>query len=157
VFFKLRPAGLADLTQAYQLMPSALGVGFAGTLFALALWLSSQSAAVTSAMAGQIVLNGFAAAKWSPTRMRFISRSLAIIPAFGVSLFMSEHGLTALLVLSQVVLSLQLPFVAIPLVRLTGNRALMGSMTNHRVTGFFGWGLIAVIVLSDAALVWSST
>jgi manganese transport protein len=155
IFFKAQTGGTADLTQAYRLMPSMLGVGFAGTLFALALWLSSQSAAVTSAMAGQIVLHGFAVTKFSPHEMRLVSRSFAIIPALIVSFCTSEHGLTTLLVLSQIVLSLQLPFVAIPLVRLTSDRSVMGIMANDRLTGILGWGLIAAIVLSDAGLMWS--
>jgi manganese transport protein len=155
VFYPAHAAGVADLTQAYRLMPSMLGVSFAGSLFALALWLSSQSAAVTSAMAGQIVLDGFGVVNIPPARLQMISRSLAIVPAFVVSLCVSQHGLTALLVLSQVILSLQLPFVAIPLVRLTSDTALMGDMANGRTTAALGWALIAAILLSDCALVWS--
>jgi manganese transport protein len=141
------------ITDAYKLMPSALGLGFASTLFGLGLWLASLSASVTSAMAGEIVLKGFGVVRVSPTRLRSISRIVAVVPALAVSCVAGPQGVSAVLVLSQVVLSLQLPFVAIPLLNMTANPRVMGGMGNKFGTQVAGWALMAAIVVSDVILV----
>jgi manganese transport protein len=141
-----------NLLQAYKLMPAALGVGFASILFGFALWLASQSAAVTSAMAGEIVLKGFGVVKTSPRNLRAISRVAATVPALLAACWFGEAGSTKLLVLSQVALSFQLPFVAIPLLRLTSKKEVMADLANDQASRVAGWTIMALIFASDAAL-----
>ncbi|HVW74788.1 MAG TPA: Nramp family divalent metal transporter [Rhizomicrobium sp.] len=152
IFHHQAPGEVVDLSQAYKLLPLSFGTRFAGVLFGIALWLSSQGAAITSAMAGRIVLEGFNTVKISPVRARSISRTLAVVPALLVSCLCGRGGTNALLIFSQVILSVQLLFVALPLLRLTGDADLMKGLANKVLTRIIGWGIIGTIFASDMAL-----
>ena len=146
--------GVADIGQAYQLLTPVLGVSLASVLFAAALLCSGQNSTLTGTLAGQIVMEGFLHWRLQPWLRRLITRSLAIIPAALVIGIMGEGHVTALLILSQVILSFQLPFAVVPLIQFTGDRSKMGEFVNSRATAIFGWAMAAAIIALNAALLW---
>jgi manganese transport protein len=145
---------VADISQAYQLLTPVLGASLASTLFAAALLCSGQNSTLTGTLAGQIVMEGFLDLHIKPWLRRLITRSLAIIPAAFVIGIMGEGHVTALLILSQVILSFQLPFAVVPLIQFTGDRSKMGEFTNSRLTAVFGWAMAVAIIVLNAALLW---
>jgi manganese transport protein len=145
---------VADISQAYQLLTPVLGASFASTLFAVALLCSGQNSTVTGTLAGQIVMEGFLDLRLKPWLRRLITRSLAIIPAALVIGIMGEGHVTSLLILSQVVLSFQLPFAVVPLIQFTGDRSNMGEFTNSRLTAILGWTMAGAIIVLNIALLW---
>ena len=145
---------VADISQAYQLLTPVLGASLASTLFAAALLCSGQNSTLTGTLAGQIVMQGFLDLRLKPWLRRLITRSLAIIPAALVIGIMGEGHVTSLLILSQVVLSFQLPFAVVPLIQFTGDRSKMGEFTNGRLTVVLGWTMAAAIIVLNAALLW---
>src|ERR1700681_1252605 len=145
---------VADISQAYQLLTPVLGASLASTLFAAALLCSGQNSTLTGTLAGQIVMEGFLDLRLKPWLRRLITRSLAIIPAALVIGIMGEGHVTSLLILSQVVLSFQLPFAVVPLIQFAGDRSKMGEFTNGRITAFVGWAMAVAIVVLNAALLW---
>ncbi|HEX3375904.1 MAG TPA: Nramp family divalent metal transporter [Candidatus Acidoferrales bacterium] len=145
---------VADISQAYQLLTPVLGVSLASVLFATALLCSGQNSTLTGTLAGQICMEGFLHWKVSPWLRRLITRSMAIIPAALVIGIMGESHTTSLLILSQVVLSFQLPFAVVPLIQFTSDRSKMGEFTNGTFTTIFGWFLAAAIIVLNAALLW---
>lgn len=114
---------MQEIEQAHALLAPMLGVGLASTLFAVALLASGINSTVTATLAGQIVMEGFLQLRLPPWVRRLLTRGIAIVPVVIVTWLYGEAGTARLLVLSQVVLSMQLPFAVIPLVRLspTGN------------------------------------
>jgi manganese transport protein len=145
---------VADISQAYQLLTPVLGASFASVLFAAALLCSGQNSTLTGTLAGQIVMEGFLHWRLKPWLRRLITRSLAIIPAAIVIGVMGEGRVTALLILSQVILSFQLPFAVVPLIQFTGDRSKMGEFANSRATAVFGWMMAAAIIFLNGALLW---
>jgi manganese transport protein len=145
---------VADIGQAYQLLTPVLGASLASVLFAGALLCSGQNSTLTGTLAGQIVMEGFLRWRLKPWLRRLITRSMAIIPAVIVIGFMGEGRVTSLLILSQVILSFQLPFAVVPLIQFTSDRSKMGEFTNGRITAIFGWFLAAAIIVLNAALLW---
>jgi manganese transport protein len=145
---------VADISQAYQLLTPVLGASLASVLFAGALLCSGQNSTLTGTLAGQIVMEGFLHWRLKPWLRRLITRSMAIIPAAIVIGFMGEGRATSLLILSQVILSFQLPFAVVPLIQFTGDHSKMGEFTNGPVTAIFGWFLAAAIILLNATLLW---
>jgi manganese transport protein len=145
---------VADIGQAYQLLTPVLGASLASTLFAAALLCSGQNSTLTGTLAGQIVMEGFLDLHIKPWLRRLITRSIAIIPAALVIGIMGEGHVTALLILSQVILSFQLPFAVVPLIQFTGDRSKMGEFTNSRLTAVFGWAMAVAIIVLNAALLW---
>jgi manganese transport protein len=145
---------VADISQAYQLLTPVLGASLASVLFAGALLCSGQNSTLTGTLAGQIVMEGFLHWRVKPWLRRLITRSMAIIPAAIVIGFMGEGRVTSLLILSQVILSFQLPFAVVPLIQFTGDRSKMGEFTNGPVTAIFGWFMAAAIIVLNAALLW---
>ena len=145
---------VADIGQAYQLLSPVLGVSFASVLFAAALLCSGQNSTLTGTLAGQIVMEGFLDWRVKPWVRRLITRSLAILPAAIVIGVMGEGRATSLLILSQVVLSFQLPFAVVPLIQFTGDRSKMGEFTNSRFTAAFGWFMAVAIIVLNGALLW---
>jgi manganese transport protein len=145
---------VADISQAYELLTPVLGASFASTLFAAALLCSGQNSTLTGTLAGQTVMEGFLDLRLKPWLRRLITRSLAIIPAALVIGILGESHVTSLLILSQVVLSFQLPFAVVPLIQFTGDRSKMGEFTNGRMTAVFGWAMAAAIIVLNAALLW---
>src|SRR5579864_8213973 len=145
---------VADISQAYKLLTPVLGASLASVLFAAALLCSGQNSTLTGTLAGQIVMEGFLHLRLKPWLRRLITRSLAIIPAALVIGLMGEGHVTGLLILSQVVLSFQLPFAVVPLIQFTGDRSKMGEFTNNRLTAVLGWTMAAGIIVLNAALLW---
>src|SRR6184192_2115863 len=119
-----------SIERAYELFPSFLGVTLASTLFALALLASGKNSTLTGTLAGQIVMEGFLNIRLRPWLRRLITRGIAIVPAALTAIFFGENGTARLLILSQVILSLQLSFAVFPLVRFTSDRAKMGEFVN---------------------------
>ena len=138
---------VADITVAYKMLDPLLGVTVASTIFAIALLASGQNSTLTGTLAGQIVMEGFLNIRLKPWVRRLITRSVAIIPAFVVTFLYGENGIASLLVLSQVILSMQLSFAVIPLILFTNDRAKMGRFVNSLVLKCFVW-VIAAIILS---------
>jgi manganese transport protein len=123
---------IAEIQDAHQMLSPLLGASLASPLFALALLASGQSSTLTATLAGQIVMEGFLQIKIPVWVRRLATRGLALIPAVLVILFMGEEKTGPLLVLSQVVLSLQLPFAVVPLVMFTSDRKLMGDLVSPK-------------------------
>ena len=121
---------VTELRQAHELLTPALGTALASTAFAVALLAAGQSSTITGTLAGQVVMEGFVRLRMSPIKRRLLTRAIAIIPAVGVLLVAGESGVLQLLVLSQVVLSLQLPFAIVPLIRFTSAPRIMGTFVS---------------------------
>src|SRR5262250_2965844 len=130
---------VADIAEAYKLLSPVLGVSLASTLFACALLASGQNSTLTGTLAGQIVMEGFLQVRLKPWIRRLITRAIAIIPAALVIGFAGEGKVTALLILSQVILSFQLPFAVVPLIQFTSDRSKMREFVNSRVTAVISW------------------
>ncbi|HMD40091.1 MAG TPA: Nramp family divalent metal transporter [Candidatus Acidoferrum sp.] len=145
---------VAEIADAYKLLSPVLGVSLASTLFACALLASGQNSTLTGTLAGQIVMEGFLQIRLKPWLRRLITRSIAILPAVIVIGFAGENKVTSLLILSQVVLSFQLPFAVIPLVQFTSDRNKMGEFTNSRFTVVVAWIVAAAILFFNAELLW---
>ncbi len=136
---------VADIGDAYKLLSPLLGTTAAGVLFAVALLCSGQNATLTGTLAGQIVMEGFVNIRLRPWLRRLITRLVAIVPAVIVVSLYGERGSGALLILSQVILSLQLPFAVFPLVSFTSNRHKMGELVSPRWVQVLAW-TVAVII-----------
>jgi manganese transport protein len=144
---------VTELQQAHELISPLLGTALAGTLFAVALLAAGQSSTLTGTLAGQIVMEGFLHFKMRPFLRRLITRMVAIIPAVWVLATVGEGGTYQLLILSQVVLSLQLPFAILPLIHFTGNRNLMGDLTNKIWVRILAWIVATIIIALNIKLV----
>ncbi len=145
-------AHVAELDQAYQLLTPVLGASFASILFAVALLCSGQNSTLTGTLAGQIVMEGFLNFRLPPWLRRLITRLIAIIPAAIVVGVMGEHQATNLLILSQVILSMQLPFAVIPLVMFTSNKEKMGAFVNRPATVVIAWVMAFTILALNIEL-----
>jgi manganese transport protein len=145
---------VADIAEAYKLLSPVLGVSLASTLFALALLASGQNSTLTGTLAGQIVMEGFLQMRLKPWVRRLVTRAIAILPAILVIGIAGEGKLTSLLILSQVVLSFQLPFAVIPLVQFTSMGNKMGSFVNSRLTTAVAWVVSAAILFFNGELLW---
>ncbi|WP_315764658.1 Nramp family divalent metal transporter [Sphingomonas sp. Y38-1Y] len=137
---------VAEIQEAYQLLTPMLGVGVASTLFAVALLASGQNSTVTGTLAGQIVMEGFLKLRFPVWLRRIVTRLIAIVPAATVAALYGESGTARLLVLSQVVLSLQLPFAVWPLVQFTSDRKLMGGFVNGPVLKVVAWAICLTVI-----------
>lgn len=147
VFFKGGFHNVVEIQDAHKLLYPLLGASLAGTLFALALFAAGQSSTITGTIAGQVVLEGFLNLKIPCWQRRLITRILALLPAFiGVSI-LGDASIGKLLVYSQVVLSLQLPFAIVPLTWFTGNKKIMGEWTNKSYIQITGW-LVCFLITS---------
>jgi manganese transport protein len=147
---------VAEIQEAHALLAPLLGTSLASTLFAVALLASGQNSTITATLAGQIVMEGFVNLRLKPWARQLLTRGLAIVPAAAVASAFGESGTAKLLVLSQVVLSLQLPFAVIPLVIFTADRKLMGSFRNRRATTILASLVAALIVVLNAKLLWDA-
>jgi manganese transport protein len=143
---------VAEIQDAYQLLSPMLGVGAASVLFAVALLASGQNSTLTGTLAGQIVMEGFLSIRMRPWLRRLITRAIAIVPAALVAALYGESGTAKLLVFSQVVLSLQLPFAVIPLVLFTSEKAKMGEFVNPLWIKVLAWATAAIIVVLNVKL-----
>ncbi|MDE3187292.1 MAG: Nramp family divalent metal transporter [Acidobacteriota bacterium] len=145
VFHRSGHFDVAAIQDAYKLLSPLVGAAGASTLFAVALLASGQNSSITGTLAGQIVMEGFIHLRLSPWLRRLITRSLAIIPTIIVVAVTGERGTEKLLILSQVILSMQLSFAVIPLVHFTGSRRRMGEFVNSRGLQALAW-LVAVLI-----------
>jgi manganese transport protein len=130
VFHGTPHANVSDISDAYQLLTPVVGNPWASKLFAIALLASGQNSTLTGTLAGQIVMEGFLNIKLRPWLRRLITRAIAIIPALIIAIYYGEKGVGELLVLSQVILSLQLSFAVFPLISFTSSKAKMGIFAN---------------------------
>ena len=143
---------VAAIQDAYKLLSPLLGAAGASTLFAIALLASGQNSSITGTLAGQVVMEGFIHLKLSPWLRRMITRTLAIIPTIIVVAITGEQGTEKLLILSQVILSLQLSFAVVPLVIFTGSRKIMGEFVNARWLQGLAWFTAVLIAGLNAWL-----
>jgi manganese transport protein len=151
--FHGRVAGpVTDLSQAYHLLPSVLGTSLASLLFAVALLAAGQSSTLTGTLAGQVVMEGFLQLRLPDWQRRLLTRALALLPAMAAVLLFGDQATTPMLVLSQVVLSLQLPFAVVPLVWFCGSRQLMGTLRAPLWLRLIGWLCAGLIVAINASL-----
>jgi manganese transport protein len=153
VFFK-RGIVVTQIQQAHLLLVPLLGTSAAGVIFAVALLCSGQSSTLTGTMAGQVVMEGFLNFRMRPWLRRLVTRSLAIVPAALTIYFAGDQSTFGLLILSQVILSMQLPFAVIPLIHFTSDRARMGSFGNSLWVRVLAWSTAAVIVGLNLRLAW---
>ena len=156
VFHRSGHVEVAELQEAYRLLSPLLGASAASTAFALALLASGQSSTITGTLAGQIVMEGFLHIRIRPWLRRMITRSLAVVPAVVLISGSGGRDTVALLVFSQVVLSMQLPFAIFPLMRFTSDPALMGEFVNGRWTKLAGYTTSVLIAVLNAALLWQA-
>ncbi|MFL5804200.1 MAG: Nramp family divalent metal transporter [Roseiflexaceae bacterium] len=149
-------AGVADIGDAYQLLTPVLGATLASTLFAVALLASGQNSTLTGTLAGQIVMEGFLNIRMRPWMRRLLTRMIAIIPAVIVAGLYGERGTGQLLILSQVILSLQLSFAVVPLVMFTSDRVKMGRFVNPAWLKILAWSVTALIVALNGYLLFQT-
>ena len=147
---------VADISDAYLLLAPLLGTSLASTLFAVALLFSGQNATLTGTLAGQIVMEGFLNIRLRPWLRRLVTRLIAIIPALITVALYGERGTGQLLILSQVILSLQLPFAVFPLVMFTGDRRKMGDLVAPRWMLVLAWPVAVVIAGLNVWLLWQT-
>lgn len=145
VFFKNNVV-VTEIQQAYQMLTPLVGAALASALFAIALMVSGFSSTITGTMAGQIVMEGFLSIRLRPWLRRLITRMAAILPAALTIYFAGEAATFRLLILSQVILSLQLPFAVIPLIHFTNDRRRMGEFANKLWVRIVAWTVTAIIV-----------
>ena len=143
---------VAEIQDAFRLLSPTLGAASASILFAVALLASGQNSTITATLAGQIVMEGFLDWKLPMWLRRLATRLLAIVPAVIVAILYGASGTARLLVLSQVVLSLQLPFAVVPLVRFTGDVKLMGRLVTPFWLKTVAWAVAAVIIALNLTL-----
>src|SRR5260221_805963 len=155
VFFRTGNTGVASIKDAHRLLPM-LGK-LAPKLFAIALIAAGQSSTLTGTLAGQIVMEGYLQLRINPWVRRLLTRLLAIVPAVIVIFLFGENEVDALLVLSQVFLSVQLGFAVIPLIHFVSDRKTMGNFTVHPVIQFLAWSAAALLVYLNAKLVIEET
>lgn len=156
VFFRQGYHDVDGIERAYELLSPLLGVSFASMLFALALLASGQNSTLTGTLAGQIVMEGFLQIRLPPVLRRLITRMVAIVPAVIVTAFYGAQGTGKLLILSQVILSLQLSFAVFPLVQFTSSRAKMGIFVNHPVTKYLAYTVAVFIAVLNAWLLFQT-
>ena len=154
VFFR-NGVPVSELQQAHATLQPLVG-GAAATLFAVALLASGQSSTLTGTLAGQIVMEGFLHLRMSPWISRSLTRVLALIPAVIAILWKGDKGTYSLLILSQVVLSLQLPFAVIPLIAFTGNKKIMGDLAIGPKIKGLAWVVAALLVSLNSWLLWET-
>src|SRR5213593_3602575 len=147
---------VAEIGDAYQLLSPLLGTTMASVLFAVALLCSGQNATLTGTLAGQIVMEGFINLRLRPWLRRLVTRLIAIIPAILVVMVYGERGTGPLLILSQVILSLQLPFAVFPLVMFTGDVHKMGSFVNPPWVKVLAWTVAVIIALLNVWLLYQT-
>ncbi len=154
VFFSGGLTEIAEIQEAHRLLAPLLGTTLASVAFALALLASGQNSTITGTLAGQIIMEGFLRIRLAPWARRMVTRLLAIIPAIVVVVLYGEHELSKLLVLSQVILSLQLPFAVFPLVYFTSSRSRMGVFANSVYLSFVAYTIALVIAFFNGWLLY---
>jgi manganese transport protein len=146
VFFVNNRTDVAELKTAHELLPQILSSGITAKLFAIALIASGQSSTITGTLAGQIVMEGYLKLRINPWARRLITRLLAIVPAFLVILLSGESKVDSLLVLSQVILSMQLGFAIIPLIHFVSDKQTMGKFAIGPIAKIASWLVASILV-----------
>ena len=144
---------VVEIQDAYRMLDPLVGGAMASVLFGVALLASGQSSTFTGTIAGQVIMEGYLELKIPCWQRRLITRGLALVPAFLGVWLMGDDAVGKLLILSQVVLSLQLPFALYPLIRMTGDKKLMGPFVNRLPTRLLAWFLFAVISCANVWLI----
>ncbi|MBR0695902.1 Nramp family divalent metal transporter [Bradyrhizobium lablabi] len=155
-FYKSGYSNVAEITQAFELLSPLLGLGIASTLFAVALLASGLNSTVTATLAGQIVMQGFLDLRLPNWAQRLLTRGVAIVPVIIVTALYGESGTSQLLVFSQVVLSMQLPFAVIPLVRFVSDKRKMGAFAIPAPVAAAAWIVAGVIVILNVKLLFDT-
>lgn len=153
VFYKNGLSQVAEIQEAHKLLEPLLGTAWGGFLFAIALLASGHNSTITGTLAGQVVMEGFVHIKLPPWQRRLLTRLMAILPAIVVIWLYGAGALGKLLVFSQVVLSLQLPFAVIPLVYFTSQKKLMGRFANGQALKVIAWTIGGTITVLNIFLV----
>ncbi len=156
VFHNSGNKNVADIFDAHELLTPLLGTTLASTFFAVALLASGQNSTLTGTLAGQIVMEGFLNIRLRPWQRRLITRLIAIVPAFIVAILYGENGTSKLLVLSQVILSMQLSFAVVPLVIFTNSKLKMGEFVNKPLLQIVVWLITIVIILLNLYLLFET-
>ena len=155
-FFKAGMFDVAEIQDAHRLLEPLLGAKIAPIAFAVALIAAGQSSTITGTLAGQVVMEGFVRIRLRPIVRRLLTRALAIVPAVVTIVFFGERATGNLLVLSQVILSLQLSFAVIPLIQVVSDRRWMGQYAIGRWAQISGWVVASVIAALNLKLVFDA-
>ncbi|PKF75035.1 Nramp family divalent metal transporter [Chryseobacterium sp. PMSZPI] len=147
---------VADIHDAYKMLTPILGASMASIAFAIALLASGQNSTLTGTLAGQIVMEGFLNIRLKPWLRRLITRLIAVVPALIVAILYGEKGTTELLVLSQVILSMQLSFAVVPLVMFTNDKAKMGEFVNKPFMKICVWIITVIIIILNLYLLYQT-
>ena len=147
---------VADISDAHRLLSPVLGAGAASVVFAIALLASGQSSTLTGTLAGQIVMEGFLNLRLKPWLRRLLTRAVAVGPALVVAIIYGERGAGKLLVISQVILSMQLSFAVVPLVLFTSDKLKMGVFVNSRLVRTVAWAVAGLIIGLNGFLLWQT-
>ncbi|MEP7030129.1 MAG: Nramp family divalent metal transporter [Pseudolabrys sp.] len=156
VFHANGKTDVEEIDQAYNLLSPLLGVGIASTLFAVALLASGLNSTVTATLAGQIVMEGFLRLRIPQWARRLVTRGIAIVPVVVVTAFYGESGTAKLLILSQVILSMQLPFAVIPLVQFVSDKRKMGAFAVSKPVAALAWVVAGIIVILNVKLLFDT-
>jgi len=151
--FSTRSIEVTSLADAHRMLTPLVGTSAAAALFAVALLCSGQSSTITGTLAGQVVMEGFVQLRLPPAARRALTRAIAIVPAVVVLAVVGERGTMPLLLVSQVVLSMQLPFAIIPLIRFTGSAEIMGRFANRAPIQALAIGCAVLIICANAWLI----
>lgn len=147
---------IADIHDAYKMLTPLLGTSLASIFFGIALLASGQNSTLTGTLAGQIVMEGFLNIRLKPWLRRLITRLIAVIPALIVTILYGEKGTTELLILSQVILSMQLSFAVVPLVMFTGSKLKMGEFVNKPWLKISAWVISVIIIVLNVYLLYQT-
>lgn len=151
IFYKTGNSHVAEIKEAHRLLPGFLG-NLAPKLFAIALIAAGQSSTITGTLAGQIIMEGYLSLRLNPWVRRIITRLLAIVPALLVILIYGESKVDALLILSQVILSMQLGFAIIPLIHFVSDKKTMGKFTINALTKIAAWVIALILVFLNVKM-----
>lgn len=147
---------IVEIQDAHKMLTPLLGISAASTLFAIALICCGLNSTVTATLSGQIVMEGFINIRLSPWLRRLITRSIAIVPAMIVTILYGESGTAQLLIFSQVILSLQLPFAVIPLIQFTRDKAKMGNLVAPKWMTFSAIGIAVILISLNMKIIYSA-
>jgi manganese transport protein len=151
-FYRAGRTDIAELGEAHSLLLPLLGAAVAPSLFAIALLCCGLNSAITATLSGQVVMEGFLSIRLAPWLRRLITRAIAIVPAAVVTIWVGEQGTAKLLILSQVILSLQLPFAMVPLVMFTADRRKLGEFVAPRWLSAVAAFVAALIIALNVKL-----
>jgi manganese transport protein len=156
VFHASGRTDVVEIEQAYALLSPLLGVGIASVLFAVALLASGLNSTVTATLAGQIVMEGFLHLRLPHWMRRLLTRAIAIVPVVVVTALYGESGTAKLLILSQVILSMQLPFAVVPLVQFVSDKKKMGTFAISRPVAAMAWTVAGIILILNVKLLFDT-